>query len=46
MSSFIRTIERTLTRRRPTNYLGRGSKLGTRNPKDASLLARLARERK
>ena len=27
-------------------YMGRGDKLGVRNPKDAALLARLAREEK
>lgn len=49
MSSFIRTIERTIKRAndpdcRAPNYLGRGSRLGIKNPKDKALMARLARE--
>lgn len=47
MSSFTRTIQRTLNRKtRAKHYLGRGRNLGVRNPKDKALIARLAREAK
>ncbi len=49
MSSMIRTIQRTITRKmlnhkRGRHYMGRGSKLGVKNPRDKALIARLARE--
>lgn len=49
MSSFVRTIERTVKRAadpdcRAPHYMGRGDRLGFHNPKDKALLARLARE--
>lgn len=48
MSSFTRTIQRTVTRelqhQRGRHFMGRGSKLGVSNPRDAALLARLQRE--
>jgi hypothetical protein len=48
MSSFIRRIERALKRNEngTPNYMGRGSKMGVKNPKDACLLARKVREDK
>lgn len=52
MSSFVRTIQRTIKtvegqiKRRRRHYMGRGSKLGVKNPKDKALLARLSREAK
>ncbi|GGI82124.1 hypothetical protein GCM10007973_18230 [Polymorphobacter multimanifer] len=50
MSSFVRTIQRTVKRKSkgtggPVHYLGRGSKLGVLNPKAMDLLARQAREK-
>lgn len=50
MSGFVRTIQRTLIRklkhRRGRHFMGRGSKLGVSNPKDASKLARERREQR
>lgn len=51
MSSFVRTIQRTLARSEKVmcyapHFNGRGSKLGVSNPKDAALLARRKREEK
>lgn len=50
MSSFTRTIQRTLTRKlvhqRGRHFMGRGSKLGVKNPRDAALLARVEREKR
>ncbi len=51
MSGFVRTIQRTVKRARnihctAPNYMGRGSKLGVKNPKDKALLARLRREKR
>jgi hypothetical protein len=44
VSSFTRTIQRTLTRRlksrKGRHYMGRGQRLGVKNPRDAALLAR------
>lgn len=48
MSSYLRTIQRTITRklksRRGRHYMGRGSRLGVTNPKGRELVARLKRE--
>lgn len=49
MSSFVRNMQRAGKRGRSGKgifFMGRGSKLGTRNPKAKDLLARLAREAK
>lgn len=42
MSSFTRNIQRAL--KRGKFYRGRGSKLGVKNPRDKTLLARKKRE--
>jgi hypothetical protein len=44
VSSLVRNIQRSS--KSGYQYMGRGSKLGVSNPKDKSLLARQARDKK
>lgn len=51
MSSALRNIQRTVKRAADPDccaphFMGRGSKLGVRNPNDKALLARLKREKR